>query len=64
MPTWYALCHGAGIRLCSSCIRHVDFNPRAATAQHQPFVSPTTNDRCANWKAKRPTSITPTDSRG
>lgn len=48
----YALCHGAGLRICDSCRRHVDHNPAAATALHQAFVAPSTSSRCAQWMAK------------
>jgi hypothetical protein len=62
MSTRHALCLGAGLRICDGCNRHADNHPKAATRPHQPWVSPTRNDRCAHWLAK-PHAITPTDRR-
>lgn len=52
----YALCNGAGLRICDSCRRHVEHNPAAASAPHQPFVAPTTGSRCAQWMARPATA--------
>lgn len=49
---WYALCHGAGLKICDSCRRHVHHNPQAAQAPHQAFVAtPTSSSRCPRWMA-------------
>jgi hypothetical protein len=53
MIVYYDLCHGAEIKLCSTCRRHVDFNREAATDPHQPFTTPqTSGERCMAWKPK------------
>lgn len=60
----YALCHGAGLRICDSCARHIDLHPAAARNPNQPHVAATRNDRCPNWKSKPASgAVTPTDTR-
>jgi hypothetical protein len=47
--TLHAQCHGAGLRICTNCLRWVENNP--ARSPYQTMVGPTTSARCANWKA-------------
>jgi hypothetical protein len=53
MSVYYALCHGASLRLCGTCRRHVDHNPFAAIDPYQPFTTPQTRgEQCGAWLAK------------
>jgi hypothetical protein len=55
----FALCHGAEIRLCSTCDRLTEHHPRAAEDPFQPFVTPANSgERCPRWKP-RPAPLTP-----
>jgi hypothetical protein len=63
MRTAYALCKGAGLRICESCRRNAEDHPTATARPFQQWVSPTTNHRCANWLAKPAHAVTPTDKR-
>lgn len=60
----FALCAGAGIRICDSCHRHVDQHQHVARNPNQPHIAASRSDRCHHWKAK-PSSgaVTPTDRR-
>lgn len=51
--TYYALCEGADIRICSNCRRHVDYNPDAAQDPHQARMAPQADrERCPAWMPK------------
>lgn len=63
MRTPFALCNGAGLRICDTCRRHADDHVDAASTPYQTWVTPTTNHRCAHWLAKPTHAITPTDKR-
>lgn len=60
----FALCQGAGLRICASCERLADHHPEHARHPHQPWVAPVSTDRCPRWQARLPKhAVTPTDDR-
>lgn len=50
------LCEGEGIRLCASCARNVDNQPRPKGADTRQRLNPNTQrERCTEWYPLPPT---------
>ena len=60
MSVYFALCHGAELRVCTSCQRHVDHHPAAAADPYQPFTAPqTSGERCLRWMPRPAAPLNP-----
>lgn len=50
--TDFALCHGAGLRICMSCRRNYDNVPVSQIGEHQSWITPAVrDDKCGDWSA-------------
>lgn len=63
MSVHYALCEGAGLRICDGCRRLASEHPKAAANPYQARIAPTRSDRCPHWLARPTHALTPTDRR-
>lgn len=51
MPN-FALCRGEGLKLCMSCLRHVDNHTKT---DFQQFLKPSSSgEKCIDWKYSPP----------
>lgn len=63
MSTLYAICEGAGLRICDSCRRLAADNPKANANPYQACIPPTRSDRCPSWLARPAHAVTPSQTR-